>query len=492
VSWNRREVLGSLGVASAQALLWACGGRAAPVRHAPTEVSGEIRSWLRDAVATLRSQFTFAHALAVSRRRTTGAIDVLGAGVSRGRYDSVVLTVRDKDGARREQVTSDLSQAGVAAAVHGLIGTSVRPAKLDFGAPWTATRTIAKGDPRTFDDVNLLDRVATLARRDHELSSRIVYAATLIDIDDADVWSVAPGHDLEQRLVRVRRVMTRVAWNGTRPVVSEVARAWTGGVDVQDLSDDDIAEVTRGALVMMTPTSFDDGVKKLVLAPTVAATVIDAAARGLLTSAAIRRPEVARRLAVGASVASPVLTLVDDPTAAASYGGFDFDDEGEPAALVTLLDGGHVVGRLADADAVDAKLAIAAGRGRRPGHVGPVEPAPSHLRLVAGGTAADDLISDGFVLQGGLGAVVDPASDRIVIAVARAEERRAGKPTGRVFADLELVGDLAKLLASVTSVSKETATLGVRDEIDGQPRWRSIESPSLAVEGLVRARRRPA
>jgi len=50
----------------------------------------------------------------------------------------------------------------------------------------------------------------------------------MIDIDDATVWSVAQGRDLEQRLVRVRRSITRVAWNGTRPIVSEASRGWTG------------------------------------------------------------------------------------------------------------------------------------------------------------------------------------------------------------------------------------------------------------------------
>jgi hypothetical protein len=111
VTWTRREVLASLGVGSAQALLLACGGSArTPSR--PVAVDPELTTWLRDAVSILRGAgFATAHALAVSRRRTTAALDVLGSGVARSRADGVVLTVRDKDGMSREQVTNDLSRA---------------------------------------------------------------------------------------------------------------------------------------------------------------------------------------------------------------------------------------------------------------------------------------------------------------------------------------------------------------------------------------------
>jgi TldD protein len=487
---NRREALGTLGMASAHTLLWAFGCHSAPrtVQHV-AQSGGAVRTWLHDAISALRGAGLDApHALAVTRRRTTAAIDVLGNGVSRGRGDGVVLSVRDRDGTAREHATSDLSADGVADAVQTLIGRSGgAPKRVDFGRPrvWNAGGV-------NLEDGVLLARVEAMATRDDALSSRIVYQAASIDIDDAIVWSVAPGQDLEQRLVRVRRAAMRVAWNGTRPVVSEVARAWSGSIDDQELAPGEIAGATRAALLLMTPTPFEDGDYGIVLSPDVAAAIVDAAVDALLTSAAMRRPEVARRLAIGASVASPLLTLVDDPTADGAYGGFHFDDEGELAAPVLLLDRGHVVGRLGDRAGVIAGVATVAGRGRRPGLVGRVAPAASHLKLAPGEGDREKLLEDGFILEGALGAVVDPASDRLVVAVARAKELHGGKLTGRVFADVELVGDLASVLASVQAASKETATLGVRDDIDGLPRWRSVETPWLRARGRLRARRTTA
>jgi len=410
-------VLASLGVASAQVLL-ACGAPARQVRRRSADVHPEVRTWLHDAVATLRGAgFAGVHVLAVSSQRTLAAIDVLGAGVARSQHDGLVLTVHDRDGATREQVTNDLTRDGIMAAVKVLAGDA-KAASVDFGRAPAAPAPL-KPDPELMSDGEILARVGALAARDSALSSRIVYASALMDIDDARVWSVAPGRDLHQRLVRVRRSISRVAWNGTRPVVSEATRAWSGGLDAQDLEDAEIVAAKEAAL-----------------------------------------------------------TLIDDPAAPQAYGGFAFDDAGESPAPVTLIDRGQIVGR------VDRVL--------RPGHVGRRVVGASHVRMAAGTTELDQLLDDGFVLEGPLGTTIDPGSDRIVIACARARERAGGKRTGRMFADIELVGELSKLLASITAVSKQTQAFGMRDEIDGQPRWRSIEVPAVRGHGSLRARRRPA
>jgi predicted Zn-dependent protease len=467
-------VLATLGVASAQVLL-ACGAPARQVRRSSTDFHPELRTWLHDAVAVLRGAgFSSVHVLAASRQRISAAVDVLGAGVARSRCDGVVMTIRDRDGTIREQVTNDLSQAGIVAAAKLLAG-SAKPIAVSFGAA-PAPFASVKADPDVLSDGQILAKVGALAMRDRELSSRIVYSAALLDIDDARVWSVAPGRDLQQRLLRVRKSITRVAWNGTRPIVSEAARAWTGSIDDQDLADDELVAAREGALALMTPRAFEDKEYGFALDPAVTASVIDAIVHALFTTTAQRRPEIAARVAVGAQLMSPLLTVVDDPSIASAYGGFRFDDAGEPATAVTLVDRGQAAGRIA--------------RALRAGHVGRVQPAVSHLRIAAGSGEQDSLLDAGFVLEGPLGVSVDPTTDRLVIAVARARERASGKRTGRMFADVEVVGELSKIMGSITAVSKQTQMIGIRAEVDGQPRWRSIEAPWLRGTALLRARRR--
>jgi len=472
VSWNRREALGALGVGSASTLLWAfgCGAPPKAVVVTPQQASGEVRGWLRDAVARLATRYPVVHALAVSRRRTTGAIDLGGTGVARGRRDGVVLTVRDRDGMWREQVSADLSGDGVLEAVRLLAG-SVPPGRIDLPAP-----PPLPGTPAKIGDVELRDRLGAIMRGDRAASSRIVYASALIDIDDVNVWSIARGHDREQRVRRVRQRATRAAWNGTRPVVSEVERGWTGGIDDHRLDGELVSRASTNALQLMTPGAFADGEYSVVLEPEITAMIVDAAVRGLLTASALRRPEVARRVIRGAGLAPAGLTLVDDPGTEGAYGAFSFDDDGELAGPITLLDAGRVAGHLT--------------RGRRPGHVGTLEPGPSHLRVAPGTAATKELFTDGWLLEGKLDAGFDPSSDRIVLGIARARELQNGSLTGRVFADLELVGELAALLANITGLGADTATVTTRDERTGEPQWSSISAPWVRTRGFVRARRR--
>jgi hypothetical protein len=129
---------------------------------------------------------------------------------------------------------------------------------------------------------------------------------------------------------------------------------------------------------------------------------------------------------------------------------------------------------------------------RRPGHLGRLEPAPSHLRLAPGTAAREGLLADGFELEGGANATVDPASEHVVVAAARAHELKGGTRTGRVYEDIELAGELGPLLASVTAATSTTASVGVREEIDHRPRFRSLEVPWLRARATLRARRRPS
>ncbi|MGE0872340.1 MAG: metallopeptidase TldD-related protein [Kofleriaceae bacterium] len=486
MSWNRRELLGSLGVASASTILWAM-GCAAPRRTGPSvpEASEQVRPWLHDAVSRLATVYPAAHALAVAHRRTTAALDVLGTGIARAQRAGVVLTVRDAHGAWREQVTSELSRNAIADAVKALIGKSVKPARIEFGPPPRGSNALPP-----VHDAELRERVEAIMRSDRTGSSRIVYAAAMVDVDDLTVWSVAPGVDREQRARRVRQRATRAAWNGERPVVSEVERGWTGGLTDRELDAHDVTQASTRALLLMTPGNLDDGERAVVLDPTVVAAIIDAMVRGACTSEAARVPEVATRYPLGATIGAPALAIIDDPAAKGSYGGFAFDDEGQPAAAITVVEGGKLVDRLSDQRGVADKLALRAGRASRAGHIGSIEPAASHLRVAAGPISRTQLITDGMILEDAVGAAFDPRSDRIVVAIARAKEVRRGSETGRVYPEVELVGDLAKLLSAITAIGSETGSVTMRDERAGHARWRSFEVPWLATTALVRARRR--
>jgi hypothetical protein len=101
------------------------------------------------------------------------------------------------------------------------------------------------------------------------------------------------------------------------------------------------------------------------------------------------------------------------------------------------------------------------------------------------------MLEAGMILEGHTSTLVDPSSDRFVIQVARAREVLGRARSGRMFADVEIVGNLSEVFGALGDLSKETKSIGIRDEIDGLPRHRSIETPWMLGKGMLRQRRRP-
>ncbi len=158
MSWDRREILGSLGIASASTLAWALGcGRSMRVMRPTPRTSADVRTWLRSAVERIAVWYPEVHALAVTRRRTTAAIDVLGTGVARSHTQGLIFTFRDRDGTWHDHVTTDLTEVGVATAVAAVIGPSTKRASVDFGDAPTPPP-----EPTVWSDHTLRDRIEHL------------------------------------------------------------------------------------------------------------------------------------------------------------------------------------------------------------------------------------------------------------------------------------------------------------------------------------------
>lgn len=492
VRLHRRELLGALGATSATTLLWALGcTRPAPPARTP-RVDGELRAWLYDAVARLAAVYPSVHALAVSRHRTVAARDVLGGGQAREHRTGVIFTIRDATGARREYATSELTAAGIATATRALGAAdrraSIHPAELgDVGealAQPAATRSSQSGpaahaaqrnaaeqrpgaaDPDATEQAAIDARLDALLQRAGERASQIVYAAGLVDLDDAVVWSITPERAQYQRLARVRETVTRAAWTGTQPVLVERQRAWTGALAPRGIDDIALDEANRGALELMTPGDFPDGTHAVVLDASVAAALFDALADQLL-AATIPDP---------AAIAAALVTLIDAPATPGAYGCCAFDDAGQAATPITLLDAGHTTA------SVDL-----ARRARRPGHLGALVVAPTHLALAPGTASTTELYTDGFAIETALSANVDLATDRLRIACQRARELKAGRITGRVYADVEITGSLRATLAAIDAIGNERRSYAAA-HLD-LPLWRSISAPMLRTRAHVRARR---
>lgn len=191
---------------------------------------------------------------------------------------------------------------------------------------------------------------------------------------------------------------------------------------------------------------------------------------------------------VGATVSSPDLEVIDDPTRFDLAGAFDFDDEGLRAQPVTLIGGGRFEHFLCDREG-GRGLGREAGRGRRAAWSRPPVARMSNLVIRGGSTPPEDLeggLDQGLVVTRVAGATVDPVSFRMVIRVERGWEVRHGRRR-RPLAPFELTGNVLENLAKIDPRIGADPTPDWRlgwCVKDGIPLPTGSEAPSLIVGGL--------
>jgi hypothetical protein len=191
---------------------------------------------------------------------------------------------------------------------------------------------------------------------------------------------------------------------------------------------------------------------------------------------------------LGATVSTPGLEVIDDPTRTDLAGAFDFDDEGVRAVPVTLIRNGRFESFLCDREG-GRGLRCDAGRGRRAAWSRPPVARLSNLVIGAGTASPEELeggLEHGLVVTRIGGATVDPVSHRIVLRVERGWEVRHGRRR-RALAPCELTGNVLETLANIDPRIGADLTPDWRlgwCVKDGIPLPTGSEAPSLLVGQL--------
>ncbi|HTE52240.1 MAG TPA: metallopeptidase TldD-related protein [Kofleriaceae bacterium] len=508
--WSRREVMAALAAGAAGAAVpgWAgllgCGGaRPAPAAAPappPMESIAGLRAQLRSVAADLGRRFRRVAVRAELGQLTSVRVEAEDRALEqRGRTS---LSLAGFDGRSwTELVGEDLSPDAIARAAAALvIGRGAAAAR---AAPIpTAAAVAAKSgasdevpgprmrlDPRARPASEWLDRAAQLHDRAGRVGgSRLVYRAASLEVDDSEVIFVGDGRDLAQRLVRARARALFLAWTGAALVGEEASRSGAFGLEVAQLADSQLERAATGALTLFTSGTVVPGARDLVLDPSVAALLVRHGARGLEADAWARGGARASALA-GRTAGAAIVTVRDDPTADACYGGYRFDDEGWPAAPVAIIERGAVRGPLCDEAGAAALGRPRTGHGRRAGPRDPVEARPSHLVLEPGTRTLDQLIAaidgQGYLVESGIDGSGDGPSWRVAIRARRAREIEGGRLTGRVYGPVVVAGDVPALLGAVRGVGRDVEAHGWREPSGDGALALSAAAPSMLTRGWL-------
>lgn len=430
MGWTRRDLLASVGVGAASALLWACGGaaRGAAGPEAPREPSSdEIRGWLAAAVARLAASGAVALGRAQLADVVVASADPVQRSLTRRRAGAVELVARRGDSTRVAR--SETLSADAVDALARSLGADDTLGSADSGLPALERADLGDdlGAGLPDDDVWLRQVDALAARADAVASSRVVHRTAVAGAVDLRRWVVDARRDVALARRQALAQVTLIGWTGTQPQHG-VARRGARTLLTADVLDAGVlAAAAARAVELMSPAGFVAGDAAIALSPETAA-----ALAGALAAAGDRGA-----LAGPPSAFGPAVGLWAEPDGD-GVGAELIDDDGAALAARALLDRGQ------------------------PTPEGPC--ARGHLTWRAGDLPLAGLLAalgDGYVLDGAR--AVHVGTSAVTIYAERARRYRGGAPTGHVFADVAASAPLPALLAAMTSSSRELTDVVVAD-----------------------------
>lgn len=233
------------------------------------------------------------------------------------------------------------------------------------------------------------------------------------------------------------------------------------------------AEAARRALAGVGARKTRAGRRAILLEPWVTVEFLEVLA-DLLSAEEVQsgRSLLAGRL--GKAVASPLLTLRDDPRLPAGAASALFDDEGVPTRDKALIDRGVLRELFHDTATAAREGGVSNGCAYRGDWSGLPGPSPSNLYFAPGGVSRESLIADtkeGLLIMEVLGThMMDPVSGEFSVGVSGLEISSGA--LARPFKGAMLAGNLLDLLSRVDAVADDLLFHG------------SHGSPTLRISSL--------
>lgn len=191
--------------------------------------------------------------------------------------------------------------------------------------------------------------------------------------------------------------------------------------------------------------------------------------------------------AVGVTVGSRLLSVLDDPGSAPEGLRRSTDDEGTVVARRWLLRHGVVEQPLADQFSARSSRVLVAGAARRGSRHLPPAPRSTHLELLPGDESGPELLDDaagGLLLPEVSRGSLDPLTGRYSLTIPYARRIREGKP-GEYLGPGRLGGLVGELLGAIRGVGLDSRSAGAGWCAKGGvklPVWAT--TPTLRIEGV--------
>ncbi len=358
--------------------------------------------------------------------------------------------------------TSDLSERGLVKAARAAAAAtggsdSGCSSRLSEGSFAPSTVEIHPEDVAKAVKVELLGRANEAARSAGEAISQVSarYGDSRRRIQVANSDGVYTGSDQTRTLFSVSCVATGDTGmqTGSETIGHTVGFELFDRYDVESLA----RKAANRALTKLTARPAPSGALPVVIGPGSGGVLFHEACGHGLEADLVRKGASTFAGRLGETVASPLVTLVDDGTMVDEWGHLRIDDEGNPAARNVLIDDGVLVDYMWDGLRARAEGRTSSGNGRRQSYRHLPMVRMTNTFLAPGESDPEDIIADvdyGVYVARLGGGQVNTASGDFTFGMVEAYLIEDGKITAPLR-EGQLIGNGPKVLTDIEAVGND-------------------------------------
>ncbi|MEM8656372.1 MAG: metalloprotease TldD [Pseudomonadota bacterium] len=326
-----------------------------------------------------------------------------------------------------------------------------------------------------------------------DLDSRVVQVSASLAASIQEVEILRPeGHS-----VRDVRPMTRlnisviVDQHGRRESGSAGGGGRVGLDGLMERADWEAKgrEALRIALVNLDAVPAPAGVMDVVLGPGWPGILLHEAIGHGLEGDFNRKGSSAFAGLMGAQIAAPGVTVLDDGTLPDRRGSITVDDEGTPSGKNVLIEDGVLVGYMQDRQNARLMGTDVTGNGRRQSYAHAPMPRMTNTYMLGGDTSPEHILADlkdGLYAVGFGGGQVDITNGKFVFSCTEAYRVENGK-VGAAVKGATLIGDGATALRHIRGIGNDMALDPGMGNCGKAGQWVpvGVGQPTLMIGGLT-------
>lgn len=336
--------------------------------------------------------------------------------------------------------------------------------QVDPGEPLEADfATRMEVDPRT---VPLKEKFAQCQEEHARLAAldRRVINAEVRLLETRERKLFANRHRLlGQEIQRIRYFLMLVVHEEGKTAYHWHISDGTGGLEIARVPEEKTAELRDVAVGLLRAGRVEPGYYDCVASPSVAGTIAhEAFGHGVEMDMFLKGRARAAQY-VGKVVASPLVSILEDPTVEGAYGSYFVDDEGRLASPTYIIRNGIFERGITDLYSATRLRVTRTANGRREAFTNKVYPRMSNTYFARGETPVEEIIQSvdrGFYLDHISSGMEDPKNWGLQVTAHVGREIVGGKFTGRLFSPVGITGYVPDVLQSISMVGNDFALSG--------------------------------